>query len=553
MHALNHIWKPLFFLLIGGYCLYYAPYGINETDGGFITGLAWQVLSGKIMYQEIAYVRPPMPVLLRAGELLILPDQWAILGERWIFYMKVGLYSWLAASILTSGTRRWLLACIGFLVSAHNYPAAAWHTIDGITFSVLGWWLLLGSFPAEKPMEMAVPATGRVVLAALAIFCATLCKQSFYPQPLVFAGVLFLYQERKTWMTGLLTLALSYGAYFGFLSFKGILPDYFRYTAGATTRSLALEHGLLDYFHIKPILVLLSAALLIPAGWLMTKATNQGDRRSPMAFYLWLTWLAALIGSYAWAIHANQGYTIPFAQSRLLVVLSFIFMAWAWYSGFWNYARTLRVKVLLILSWCTAISWGFNLPILFIVPCLYILLAISDWLLNNSAPEFFRKYAALGAICSVISLAAVFRYAYEFVYRDGRRSEMTVSMGAIFPPLSGIYSDQETASLYLDLKQLTARYGPNFKTLPSFSQASFLCRSYPPLPLDWVVKRENNGLDDVLLQQLKARRPVLFIEKHYGQQLETDPEMPFTRMCMARGRVLEETPHFLVISTETIE
>ncbi len=43
----------LFFAIVLVYCLLYAPYGINETDGGFLSGLGWQVLSGKTIYQDI--------------------------------------------------------------------------------------------------------------------------------------------------------------------------------------------------------------------------------------------------------------------------------------------------------------------------------------------------------------------------------------------------------------------------------------------------------------------------------------------------------------------
>ena len=84
-------WRVLFFSLLAAYCWYYAPYGINETDGGFLTGLAWQLLNGKTMYADVVYVRPPLPIWLRALELMLLPESWAILGERWIFFGKVAL------------------------------------------------------------------------------------------------------------------------------------------------------------------------------------------------------------------------------------------------------------------------------------------------------------------------------------------------------------------------------------------------------------------------------------------------------------------------------
>ncbi|MBK8426456.1 MAG: hypothetical protein IPL27_11035 [Lewinellaceae bacterium] len=159
----------LFFAIVLAYCLLYAPYGINETDGGFLSGLGWQALSGKTIYQDIVYVRPPLPVWLRALEIQLLPEAWSVLGERYIFYFKVALYTCLASDLLAKGSFRWVLAMFGFVVSVHTYPACAWHTIDGILFSVLALWLYAkGS------------RTGSV-LAGIALGAALLCKQSFFP------------------------------------------------------------------------------------------------------------------------------------------------------------------------------------------------------------------------------------------------------------------------------------------------------------------------------------------------------------------------------------
>ena len=187
------LWMVVFFGLLAGYCFCYAPWGINETDGGFLTGLAWQVLSGKTLYQDVIYVRPPLPVWLRAIEMHILPEHWAVLGERWIFYLKVGLYSWCGAAVLASAARRWMLAAFGFVVSVHCYPPMAWHTVDGILFSVLGIWCV-----------KKIPWSGGAVLAGVSICAALLCKQSFYPIVAVFAGmVLFDFNLRKVIFTRL--------------------------------------------------------------------------------------------------------------------------------------------------------------------------------------------------------------------------------------------------------------------------------------------------------------------------------------------------------------
>lgn len=135
-----HTWQLLFFAIVAAYCLLYAPFGINETDGGFLSGLAWQVLCGKTLYADIVYVRPPLPVWLRALELCLLPEHLAVLGERWIFYLKVAAYSWLGAAVLAQGAYRWQLAAFAFVLSVHCYPPAAWHTTDGLLFGALAIW-----------------------------------------------------------------------------------------------------------------------------------------------------------------------------------------------------------------------------------------------------------------------------------------------------------------------------------------------------------------------------------------------------------------------------
>ncbi|MEN9415215.1 MAG: hypothetical protein RLZ62_1519, partial [Bacteroidota bacterium] len=164
-------WRALFFALLPAYCVIYAPYGVNETDGGFLTGLAWQVLNGKLLYQDIIYVRPPLPVLLRALELKLLPETFSELGMRWIFYLEVWLFAYMGARLLAKGNRMWLIAVFGFIISAHNYSPKSWHTTDGIFFATLSAFLLLGE---KRTLWQALGG-------GMAVFAAMLCKQSFYP------------------------------------------------------------------------------------------------------------------------------------------------------------------------------------------------------------------------------------------------------------------------------------------------------------------------------------------------------------------------------------
>jgi len=141
------------------------------------------------------------------------------------------------------------------------------------------------------------------------------------------------------------------------------------------------------------------------------------------------------------------------------------------------------------------------------------------------------------------------RCAYEFVYRDGQRGEMSASMGEIFPQLTGIYSTSEKGQFYLELKNLAAQY-PNFKTLPTFPQANFLTKTRPPLPLDWVVNRETNGDNTLILKDLQENKPALFIEKKYADKIPSDPELSLTRDLLRTGTIVDETLHFWVVQLE---
>jgi hypothetical protein len=206
------------------------------------------------------------------------------------------------------------------------------------------------------------------------------------------------------------------------------------------------------------------------------------------------------------------------------------------------------------LCWCAAVSWGYNLPILYAVPLIWALMqaeALSGCQVRNApdASASERPFSARG-IALFAGLLATFFGAYQFVYRDGWRGNMTAHLGAVFPKLTGIYSDSTTLVLYQELKMKTAQYGPVVTTLPAFPQAAFLTGTPPPLPLDWKVRRETGGFEPRLEAALRQRRPVLFIEKSHAAALQrdnpADPELLFARKCLREGRLLEETPHFWI-------
>lgn len=534
----KNLWKTLFFSLLAFYCCYYAPYGVNETDGGFLTGLAWQILQGKRLYGDILYVRPPLPVWLRALEMQLLPDHWAIIGERCIFYLKVGVYSWMGASILAEGSRRWVLATLGFVISVHCYPPMAWHTTDGLLFAVSGIWC-----------AVKIRRAWGVVPAAATIFAAVLCKQSFYALPAIFILLLAFDRGRRAVGWGIGSLLLFTALFFSYLHTEHLFENYFKMTGGATTVGQALQHGLFDYFRIKPALAVPGILLLLPVAWHIWKRKN-----TSWAFYCWLVWLLLLMVSYTGFVFLAKDFTPPFAQARLMfwIGLASVFLLNARSVRSIKIVGTLSIStpamhlaVLLAVSWCASVSWGYNLPILFSTPWVFAGMEITRLLAPKMRWNIFPALNLVG----LALLLAVFRIGYEYVYRDGSRSTMSAEPGSIFPRSAHIYSNAETVALYSDLKNLAARY-PNFKTLPSFPQANYLTGTYPPLPLDWVVSREMNSDTAFVMNALRRNNPVLLIEKRYDTAIKTDPELALTRFLLQSGTVVDETPYFWVVKLE---
>lgn len=526
-------WKWIFVALVLGYGLVYAPFGTNETDGGFLTGLAWQLLQGKMLYRDIVYIRPPLPVWLRAIEMHVLPLNGAILAERWVFYLKMAIISCLGAAILQKANKQnpWPLACFAFVLSVHNYPAAAWHTVDGIFFASLGCWFLF-----QNHRCTTLFAAGAAFAAAL------LCKQSFYPLAPVFVASLLLLNLNAAGripkiLSGLGGFVVVISLFFNYLYQNNLLSAYLKLTGGAATGAQALQHGLLDYFRISALYIGFSVVLLPPVVWYFLY-----KKQSQRALAAWALWLLLLLGGLAWTVVSRQTFTLPFAQTRLLFWIALAWRLWLWRRG--ALQEALRLGVLLSVSWCAALSWGYNLPILFALPGVYAVFEISRQLWQA---VFQGKKSVVIALGALLLMLAVFRLAFEFVYRDGRRSQMSAPLGAVFPALTGIYSDAATADLYADLKRLAAQYGPAVKTMPAFPQANFLSQTRSPLPLDWVVAREMGAASGWVVGQMEQARPVFLIEKTYAGALDNSPELFLTRELLRQGQLLEETPHFWVL------
>lgn len=509
-------WKIFLGLMPIFYTLLYAPYGLNETDGGFMTSVAWQVSHGRTLYAECLYVRPPLPVWLHVLFLKVMPETGQVLAERALFYGKVALYCALGAHLLRKGQAAWRLAVVAFVVSAHCYPAAAWHTVDGILFAVLGFYLL--------------PKNG--ALGAAALLGALLCKQSFYP--LVGWLLLGMVWDYGKWRTrSSLYRQLFYGGVAA--AFWAVVwwasgaswAGFWQLSRAVGTGSEAFQHGIVDFFRIQPLV-----AAVVPLC-----ALGAWSRLRPYRFWIGLAGIVWLLGIYSMQIYQRQTFTIPFAQARLLFWVGVGYACYLLKEKPTD-ATAWRALQLSSVSWCAAISWGYNLPILFVLPGVWAILALGERWQAHSATRW-AGYALFGLTLGT------FYYAYTYIYHDGRRADMNTFMNEVSPQLWGIRSTPATYALYRELHVLARTY-PTFQALPSFCAAHALTQTAPVLPLDWVVAREMGGDTATVIRAFEQYRPVLLVEKSQWTRLQTDPEMAVARALIGRCQKREETVHWVV-------
>ncbi|MFN4079314.1 MAG: hypothetical protein ACK4NS_00305 [Saprospiraceae bacterium] len=522
--SLRARWRATAYVgLVGVYAALYAPYGINETDCGYLSGLAWRVLHGQALYADTLYIRPPMSVWLRALEMQLLPHEGGLFWERVLFFVKTGIYAWTCAALLNGpGVRRWALALLGFVVSVHCAPPGAWYTTDGILLCAIGF-----AFVPKR----------RWVTAGLCVGLAMLCKQSFYPA----IGLLIW---AAAWQGGVrgavmsvLGAVLPVGAFGLYLMQNGLWAAFKAMNSGTASADIAWRRGFWDFAQIDPRLMAVTAAFALPFALAYR-------RRPALAWLLWAGWLTALIGSYGFTIWQRGEFTLPFSQTRLLFIFAAIGAALLFF-----HKKTLLPPMLLPLlglSWCAAISEGYNLPILLATPWIWVIWETGCHLSGRIASAPLR--AALSRWAWAAALAgciAVFRLGYAYGYRDGRRAEMRVDVGAYFPALRGIRTTPERAELYRELKSLSAEF-PNFAVLPYFSSAHWITRSQPFLPSDWTNLLETNGMYHLFNAALERDRPTIFFEKKYAATLPREPKLIWTKKTLERMICIRETPNWQV-------
>lgn len=504
------------FLVCVVYALAYAAYGFSDTDHGFVQALSWRILEGQVPYLDFLYVRPPGSPYFHAAWLALLPDSWESIGERVLFYVLMTLSTcWSVISLRRVFSFRKLgiapagLGVLALILSLHNFPPMAWHTVDGLFWGALGF------------LGITHPKIGyRTYLGLLAFVMAALMKQAFYPLPLIGGALVILLHERTTiWKSiGMTAGTVLLGTLFVYFWEPNFLPTMLQQITGATSLQDLYAAGIEPYlkplvFVVLPLLVAWQAMSLykwrlLPAGLFWVVLIGY------IAYYVWK----------AWHTQTSIGPEKGFAQVFWLLGVGLCL------KNIWVNKKAYGLLLgMLLMAWCGGISWGYATPMLYFTPILFAFLLGLREEIDFRVPRYF--YALLGAF-----LVWAYAMLAQFPYRDAPRAALIYPMAQVFPQMQGIYTGETMFRKSQELQRLQRQYGDKFTVLPAYPLAHYLTDSPPILGVDWAHNAEcQYSVQTERLQQALAQLEYVLLQTDEDKKKEWEEAGKYG--CLLAGYV----------------
>lgn len=523
------------------YLIFYTPLGMDTTDFGYFYGYAWRILEGQTPYRDFYYIKPALPLYWHAFWMWMTPEKWQILAGKAGFLCEMLAASWLTAFFLNRffdpaklKLPVTLLATTGFIYSVHTFPHMPWHTADGAFFCAL---------------SLFCAAYGWVFTGGLSIGCAILCKQSFALAPFGILFLLWFWKPLSECIKYFVGVLVGPGLALLWLWHQGALGSFFEQTTGQLHIWEAIDAGILIYVRQN---WWLPALAVVP--WAIAKLLKKDIASWLTPPWLYLFGLTLL---YVFNVEIQKrwlgfGYSWP----TLMMVLgeAFIFLPKYFLVPFTRDDSSFRHPYLLssaalsaphIIAWSCAISGGYKTPAFFATSLLFSLFILQGKMTGRSLK------IAWGAICAgLIMFGLGYQYPYIFPERPLKRQDLKYDAGQVYEKASGVKVDREMLEKLRELKELRAKYGPKYKTLPGFTLAYYLNKDYPQLSSDWLIDWEINGQVDKVYQELLDKHLTVFMERDQLNAKKADAYdrsgYSVPQRVAANWRIVEETPHFVV-------
>lgn len=472
-------------ILIGALALLLAGQDVSLADGNFILSYTHRILNGEIPHADFVSLRPagspifhlidyalPMPLLI-SSRVVTITEFVALSFALGLLLVDRPLRE---ASIAALG-----LFCATTVVNLHVFPVFAWHTVDGLMFSALGF-LALQRSRCER--------TWLVVVGFLLLGAAPLMKQSFALAPilgLLYVGIPWVTAKRlDAWRSFAPALAAVLAPGFLYLlvvALGGGLGEMHRELTGATVVKGeplidVFKHGVAGRGTLLALIVG-STALYAPIAF-KARLPKSLARPLPLAAAMTLT------GLVVWVALADDLQFLGAWQFRLF----WMAVGVAVISSIARRSLDWPAVLIVALGWMVTLSYGAARPAL-VGGSLAAVVLVRAW--ENSSSDLDRLHLRHIASASALILAGITLWQFadirsRAVYLPARsNSILQTDLGDIAPALRGIRSDSATAEYLRAVRSCVDRYPAKWTAiLPEDALSATVFDLRNPFPMDWL-------------------------------------------------------------------
>lgn len=536
MAVRNSIYKYLFFGIVLFYSLFLGRIGFENWDTGYIPSFAWRIVNGSSPYQDFIYKGPPVTLYFQALWMYILPENGQFffikISNYWLFALQVFLLVSAFDKIYNlknKGFNKWAVMSCGFILSLLNFPCYPWPTTDGLLFASVAFYVMATArnFSISR-------------LLTIAFFCllSALTKQSFYLVPIAFSIWIF---STRNWHKAFVFVACLLVLLSGFLLFIAsitTLETYFQMTTGETHLDDLIYIGFHEYksffrnSYVVLILMILTTILVL---WKSRKKSKI------KAVFQWLPIVVFIVAiAMALAKEILVASQIAFVASAVALVSKLGLQKE-------KIAYLAPIAVTLTVAWSCSISLGYSYPIFYatgILLSFFVLMA--DEIKELLQPKY---YLLIGIPVALVGAS----YAYR-PYREQTLPNLTYSLETVSPKLKFMLASKANLEKNRELKNLVAKYGPDFIVAPGMPIANYIFNQTSNLPADWILNTEVNRQYDLFLTLASDSKNYIFLEKSFLEGEEMSNPIPKNSSLIAWKiyrdfRRVGETRYFIVYNS----
>jgi hypothetical protein len=528
-----------FVAIVIAYGLIYAPFGLENNDGGFILGLSYQSFIGGSFFEDIVYVRPPVSPILHSFVFHYPFSLAPVFVDRIFVFLEIATYS-ILSSLLAKKLFSWgsaftaVLAAIIFAFAVHSFPPMGWHTIDGIFFSVIALYLFVRGLD-RRPLLLFFSACFAMLAAG--------SKQSYYLTPVVmFLLSLTLNKDRRLFLITVASLVAASLLLLLMIGHFGSVPLMWKAIASQTSLHDLFQAGVRDYIGD----LLQTDSLLIAAPLLFVLVFSflwrEKDNKFLAFGLLAAIWIFLLITTRFYVI--ATGWAQPLSAFDTVFIITFLYSIAA--TVMKHDKRWLVISAMHVIAWTASISWGYLTAIFYPAPSVITL----AYLLQPAC----KKYPAVRILSLAVLPASLimFNFSNRFSYSlEGtvQRASLTANMEEVSPLLKFIVAEPEKHRLYRELLQLTSRFSDgSYVVLPNMPLAHMLTGSKNPIGIDWALNAEVGKNEKVLTERLASSVAYIIVNRHARPQPESTGKFgsAITVHVKNNWQLVESSENFLV-------